>query len=331
MTNAIAKRNETAIGRFTPEQYDIIRTTLCADATNAQFGLFIAVCNRTGLDPFAKQIYPVIRKTKNGPAMAIQIGIDGYRLIAERSRDYGGQDAPEWCGPDGTWTDVWLDDENPPAAARVRVYRNGHQVPTVGIAKYKEFVQYENEWGDRNGRREVIGKHPTQMWKDMPANQLAKCAEAQALRKAFPNELRDIQGDFEMEAATIDVTPSDARVTVEQPPIQQPRRRDVDEHGEIAHETPPHEAEPPMEVYEGDVLTAEEAAQEAKQAPLYGPEVYKAATDMAKGFGKSVQELYAALEIPPPATQKKLIDWANERGEDAMTEIVKRLQGASNG
>lgn len=321
MTNAITKRTETAIGRFTPEQYDIIKRTLCANATPDQLGLFIAVCNRTGLDPFAKQIYAVVRQSRNGPPqMAIQVGIDGLRLIAERSRDYGGQDAPEWCGPDGVWTDVWLDDENPPTAARVRVYRNGHQVPTVGIAKYKEFVQTQPEW---NGNQRTGRNIPTAMWRDMPANQLAKCAESQALRKAFPNELRDISGDFDLEAAALDVTPQDVRATIEQPPIQRPQpRADVDEQGELAPEPPQDAPEPPEPAMEGEVLTAAEAAEEAPPA-RHGIEFLKGAENVAKAMNKEKSDIPKALGIK--ATQNALIEWANQQGAGAIGKLVEAL------
>lgn len=328
-SKALAPVDQRAIGRFTPEQYDIITNTICAGGTKEQVGLFIAVCNRTGLDPFAKQIYAVIRKTKNGPQMAIQVGIDGYRLIAERSRDYAGQDAPEWCDEEGHWTDVWLDDNKPPAAARVRVYRNGHQVPTVGVAKYKEFVQYENEWGQENGRNVIVGRKPTAMWRDMPANQLAKCAESQALRRAFPNDLADISTDFEFEAEARDVTPAEAKVSIAKPPIQQPqRRKDVDEQGEMI-EPPPPDPEPDYETVEGEVFTAAEAEAEAPPKP-HGQEFVKGAEDVAKAMGKSLKDVAGILKIN--ATPKALIAWANEQGPGALGKLVEEIgQGELNG
>ena len=81
--------------------------------------------------------------------LTIQTGIDGYRLIAERSRLYGGRDQPEWCGADGVWTDVWLSDELP-SAARVAVYRKDVPRPFVGVAK---FDSYADRWPAKEGQK----------------------------------------------------------------------------------------------------------------------------------------------------------------------------------
>lgn len=152
-------------------------------ATNGDLAVFMHVAQRTGLDPFARQIYMIERQGKQ----TIQTGIDGFRLVARRAVDAAGETlsigASEWCGPDGIWTDVWLSEE-PPAAARVVVYRNGHEFP--GTALYREYVQRKRD-GD-----------PMAQWATRPAGMLAKCAEALALRKAFPLDLAGIYAEEEM-------------------------------------------------------------------------------------------------------------------------------------
>jgi hypothetical protein len=108
-------------------------------------------------------------------------------MMAERTGKYNGQTPPQWCGADGTWKDVWLDDK-PPSAARVGVYRLGAPEPLWAIAVYKEYVQKKKDGS------------PNRMWATMPSNQLLKCAEGLALRKAFP-ELQGVYGAEEMEQA----------------------------------------------------------------------------------------------------------------------------------
>jgi phage recombination protein Bet len=157
-------------------------------AGNGDLAVFMHVSQRTGLDPFAKQIYMIGRWSKDGTKYTIQTGIDGFRLIARRASDRLGEtleyEDTQWCGRDGQWLDVWTNPTTPPMAAKVAVLRHGKRFPAV--ANYSEYVQT------------VKGGDPNSMWARMPANQLAKCAEALALRKAFPQDLSGIYADEEM-------------------------------------------------------------------------------------------------------------------------------------
>jgi len=168
---------------------DLLKRTICNGANDAELELFVAVCNRMGLDPFARQISAVFRYDKDAgrKVMTIQTNIDGYRLVAERSGKYDGQEGPHWCGDDGEWREVWLDEKNPPKAARVMVYKKDVSRPLVGVARWSSYAQ---TFKDGN---------PMAMWAKMPDVMLAKCAEALALRKAFPNDLHGVYTSEEMQ------------------------------------------------------------------------------------------------------------------------------------
>lgn len=173
---------------FSQPELDLLKSTICKGSTDEEFSFFVRVAKHSGLDPFAKQIHAVKRwdGRANREIMSIQTSVDGFRLIAQRTGDYEGQTAPQWCGQDMQWRDVWLDDE-PPAAARVGVRRKGFHEPAWGVARWKSYAQ--------TGKSGLMP-----MWAKMPDVMLAKCAECLALRKSFPQEMNGIYADEEMPA-----------------------------------------------------------------------------------------------------------------------------------
>ena len=174
-----------AITQWTPEQTALISSTIAPGCTADELKLFAYACQRTGLDPFSKQIYAI----KRGGKLTIQAGIDGLRSIAERSGQLDGS-ATFWIGDtEGSqWSDVWLGSK-PPAAAKTIIYRKGCGHPFVGVARFQDYNAGQG------------------LWSKMPSAMLAKCSEALALRKAFPADMSGVYTVDEMEQAeTVTVT-----------------------------------------------------------------------------------------------------------------------------
>jgi len=222
---ATRERQGGGLAIWDREQLDVIKTLICPGASDAELALFGQVCQRTGLDPFSRQIYGLMRSQRqqvNGEwrtveKLSIQTSIDGFRLIAERSGKYGGQVGPQWCGTDGQWRDVWLASEYP-AAARVGVIRTDWREPLYAVARWDSYVQTHK---DRKSGQDVVGN----MWQRMPDVMLAKVAESLALRRAFPAELSGLytseemqQADHQQPAASISVVSSEPQPEPEPEP-----------------------------------------------------------------------------------------------------------------
>lgn len=210
---------------YSDSQLALIRRTVAKDCNGDEFSLFIEICKQQGLDPFKKQIYAqVYNKDKaDKRQLVIVTSIDGYRAKAQRSGDYRPAE-------DGTQFEVdpaAKDAESNPAGlvrAIVKVFKFGPDkqwYPVAGEARWDEFAPLdyaEYDWVDTGEVWEDSGKPKKKRipkgkrvlkegnWRNMPYVMLGKCAEAQALRRGWPEDMSGLYVQEEMEKVQLDMT-----------------------------------------------------------------------------------------------------------------------------
>ena len=139
-------------------QIAIIRRDLAAGLDDQEFQVYLGVCKSTALNPIVRQIHAIKRRDKYSPTghrIAYQVGIDGLRLIADRSGAYAGSDEPQYV----------VDKAGKPVAATVTVWKivAGVRCPFSATARWSEYYPGEGEAGF--------------FWRKFPFGQLGKCAE----------------------------------------------------------------------------------------------------------------------------------------------------------
>lgn len=342
----VAVRQQTALS-ITPGQTEFNEAQVATltqlgvvNADRANLAVFFHQSTRTGLDPFAKQIYMIARQVKERvrdesgrwvdkyvTKFTIQTGIDGYRLIARRAADKArvplSVEDTLWCGPDGQWVDAWVA-EYPPTAAKVTVWRGDERFSHVSL--WREYVQtYYNR---------DAGEHvPNSMWQKMPANQLAKTAEAGALRKAFPLDLSGLYTDEEMPPAepgedVVDEAPQTVRrrrpvrtQAAEQTQVEEPPAADLEPSDDVVEQPPAEDAPEPQEAAQPPMEDAQtddnQAAQDAFTQGLDAEPVAPApqagtATDTQPASAQRCRKLTALLK-PNFAGPEPAAAWMSEK------------------
>lgn len=256
---------------------EVLRASLYPGARIDSVRMVLEYCKAQRLDPFSKPVHLVPISVKEGGEWktrdVIMPGINLYRIRAERAHGggtflgtsepefgptitlkLGGQDImfPEWCR----------------VTVKKLVVHGGQQHITEWPAKEFWLENYQTAGRDT--------AKPNSMWMKRPSGQLAKCAEAQALRKAYPDAvgaeptfeergIEDVVG-----ALTDDRSPETPPPTEESPPktrsdaalarVQMPKRA-----------SPPSEsAEAPQEPAQGNAIAADPVPTHRPNAPDEG-------------------------------------------------------------
>lgn len=182
-----------AFGKLTRSQVELIKRTVAKGASDDELKLFIQVCKGAQLNPFLKQAHlvPFWDGKEGVERRAIIVGIDGFRAVAESSGQYAGNDDAVFDG-EGEITITNYDKSKKqlkhPEKATVTIYKaiDGQRYPFTATARWSEYYP-----GEKKGNQ----------WHKMPFLMLGKCAEALALRKAFPKLLSGMYASEEMDQA----------------------------------------------------------------------------------------------------------------------------------
>lgn len=190
---------------FEPKQLDLIRRTCASDCNNAEFDTFISICKANNLNPLNREIYGFVFNKGNSDKRQLTpvVSIDGLRKIGERTGNYRPDDQP----PRFEYDKDAVDENKNPAgiiSCTVTVYKHSHGDwhPAPATVYWDEFVPLNKQgiidWGKK-------------LWREKPRIMIAKVAEAQALRKAFPDNFGNLYAQEEYDqSAIIDITPSEA-------------------------------------------------------------------------------------------------------------------------
>lgn len=182
MTNVSVAPTDV-FGKMTRSQIDLIKRTIAKGSSDDELNMFLQTCKGASLNPFLRQVFLVPRwDNKSGKEVrAIQVSIDGLRSIAESSGAYAGNDDPVFVGE----TELKSVKVMAPNQATVTVYKviGGNRYPFTATARWNEYYP-----GEKSGKQ----------WHTRPYLMLGKCAEALALRKAFPKLLSGMYEQAEL-------------------------------------------------------------------------------------------------------------------------------------
>lgn len=306
---------------------DVLSRSLYPGATRDSVALVLDYCRAARLDPMQKPVHIVPMSVKVPGTNryeyrdTIMPGIALYRVQAARTGDYAGRSEPEF-GPT-IETKVGGVTVRHPEWCKITVRR----IVRGAVAEFpaKEFW-LENVATDREGR-------PNQMWRKRPHGQIAKCAEAQALRAAFPELIGGTETAEEMEGKTIDVTPLHDPAHVEDLPKTEAKRRRAEQaRAQLdGFAGAPSEPEPEPEPEKADGVSEEVARVEAASAAI---EALVGAGKMGRAWSRLAEAVRSEAEPVVRAAllirHADIVEWAqgyNDAAREAVVELMSLAKG----
>lgn len=160
------------------QERDLIRKTYGRELSDPEFALLVRAAEHEGLDVITGDMSAI--RFDGAPVNFKRV--QGHRKLADRSGLLVDTDGPYFCGTDGQWVELWLDDKKPPMAAKFMVWRSDRARPITAIVK----------WSERAQRKRDGTLMPN--WLKQPSHMLGIRAETDAYKKArlVPDEYRAV-------------------------------------------------------------------------------------------------------------------------------------------
>lgn len=205
MSNAVVAQDENEI-------ITVMQNSLYPGANSSSVALVLSYCKAAHLDPMLKPVHIVPMWDREAKRMrdVIMPGIGLYRTMAARSGQYAGMTEPEF-GPEITEKLSGVE-VTYPQWCKITVRR---MMPNGSLADFTAVERWKENYAVKGGQEKSIA--PNAMWLKRPYGQIAKCAQAQALRIGFQELVPSQPTAEEMEGKdysnVVHVVEPDKRIT----------------------------------------------------------------------------------------------------------------------
>lgn len=220
MSNIVPLRQTGALTRRDPRRLELFRRTVGKELVGSEIDEALEWCELYGANPFVKDIYFFVFDADNDKRRVVPVlGIGLYRKIAARTRDYRPDEAP----PRFAYDENAKSPANPTGMlwceVTVNQFSHGAWHPITSRLKWEERAPIKHggfRWVDTGEKWPDTGKPKKKKvaddsvpaldekktnWHTMPETMMAKCCEADAIRKGWPNETSGSYVPEELDAA----------------------------------------------------------------------------------------------------------------------------------
>lgn len=326
-----ALMNDAERAEYRERMIDVLLSGPYSGCKRESVAMVYDYCESLGLDMLHKPVHVVPMRVKTGQKNrngydeytmrdTVMPGIGLYRTIAHRTGEYAGMDAPVFGPTKGmkyqkrVWVEVPGRDQKQPRDIDAEIEYPEWVMVTVWrlVGGFRSPFPAKEFWQENYATAGPDTNAPNAMWSKRPIAQLIKCAEAQALRKGFP-EVGAAPTAEEMEGRDFDpdyINPVDALVEKDKPKTP---KRASEAAGNVSSPTPPA---PPA-------LPDGTAAQQQAQAMVQPPAEPPAPAPVQQ---QAAAPAPAPVEPPPPPPPAVELASQGEKNNILVTCKIKNIE-----